>query len=767
MKKEVMFPREAREEGQSLILVAFAIIVIVGFVGLGVDLGLAYVERVRIQRAADAAALAAAAELPLETAAGLRALEYLAENDYDCGLGSPVDVNNPCTDPNVRLEVAISAGGDSGEAVYQRISGPEDPNAASFIIRLNAKESQGSRFRVEVVENVRMYFMGVLGFGSVPVAGSAMAENIQDLDIMLAFDVSGSMEFFTLCYGCWTPYSHTLYGPCDHYDPNSNLCYTFDPEENDYRPSGNIWPLPWDGPPDGPPQHCSGIGDGPYERGGNSYIIIEAEEYSYVNSDYRRDTYPGQGYTYWVISRNGEVNEPRTGHLGDTGAYGRDDRGAYISHAPRRIGGYNTDGSGVACRWADLLDGEMCSRTQWVLDVGGPYPAPRVDYEFTVPENGNWYFWILAQGGSSNRGHVYWGLDGTPIGRSDGNPHLNNDRYFNRVGCCGYNGADKNKWLWGRLGIGTDYNGFARYLEAGKTYTLNIWAGGAGFALDRIIITDDNGTTLPNQATRLNRDYIDNNRTGSACNPCDSRFAGYPGGVGYDNPPNCNDPNLPEHSRHRYRDDLYDDEQPHASAVASSIRFINMLDFNFDQIGLVTYSSRANRVVQLLCLKSNGQGCTKNVINNTIIDTLNSRNQTKPGGSTNIADALEEAIEALDNDPPHYGRSGAAKIIILMTDGQPNTASNLRPKHQECHDMNHLWPGNDSSAFDCSIYFANMARDKGIIIFGITLGDGADQELMQTIAERTGGIHRHAEEAEALDGIFDELYNRIFLRLVE
>ena len=56
-----------------------------------------------------------------------------------------------------------------------------------------------------------------------------------------------------------------------------------------------------------------------------------------------------------------------------------------------------------------------------------------------------------------------------------------------------------------------------------------------------------------------------------------------------------------------------------ASAAAASIRFINKLDFNFDQIGLVTYSGRANRVVQLLCLKSNGQGCTKNVIDNNIL----------------------------------------------------------------------------------------------------------------------------------------------------
>jgi hypothetical protein len=38
---------------------------------------------------------------------------------------------------------------------------------------------------------------------------------------------------------------------------------------------------------------------------------------------------------------------------------------------------------------------------------------------------------------------------------------------------------------------------------------------------------------------------------------------------------------------------------------------------------------------------------------------------------------------------------------------------------------------------------------------------------MQFIAELTGGVHRHAPRPEQLDPIFDELYNRIFLRLVE
>ena len=74
------------EKSQTLIIVAFALIVLIGLVGLAVDLGLAYVERVRVRRAVDSAALASAADLPLEGAAHVRALQYLQENNYPCGL---------------------------------------------------------------------------------------------------------------------------------------------------------------------------------------------------------------------------------------------------------------------------------------------------------------------------------------------------------------------------------------------------------------------------------------------------------------------------------------------------------------------------------------------------------------------------------------------------------------------------------------------------------------------------------------------------------
>ncbi|RLC90188.1 MAG: hypothetical protein DRI37_02090, partial [Chloroflexi bacterium] len=115
------------EKGQSLILVAFAILTLLAFVGLAVDLGLAYVERIRVRRAADAAALAAAAELPLEDAAHIRALEYLEDNDYGCDLQvSAAAATFSCNDTStVRLEI---------NGNY--ISGPAEDDATRTV-RLN------------------------------------------------------------------------------------------------------------------------------------------------------------------------------------------------------------------------------------------------------------------------------------------------------------------------------------------------------------------------------------------------------------------------------------------------------------------------------------------------------------------------------------------------------------------------------------------------------------------------------------------------------
>ena len=64
-------------------IIAVAFFGLLVIVGLAIDLGLMYIERIRLGRACDAAALAGAQELPYEEQAAARAIEYLDENGYE------------------------------------------------------------------------------------------------------------------------------------------------------------------------------------------------------------------------------------------------------------------------------------------------------------------------------------------------------------------------------------------------------------------------------------------------------------------------------------------------------------------------------------------------------------------------------------------------------------------------------------------------------------------------------------------------------------
>ncbi len=78
--------RLAEDKGQTIVLVAVAMIVLLLFAGLAVDAGVIYVGKLHLSRSVDAAALAGAVELPFEssvtdtTNADQRALEFLAAN---------------------------------------------------------------------------------------------------------------------------------------------------------------------------------------------------------------------------------------------------------------------------------------------------------------------------------------------------------------------------------------------------------------------------------------------------------------------------------------------------------------------------------------------------------------------------------------------------------------------------------------------------------------------------------------------------------------
>jgi Putative Flp pilus-assembly TadE/G-like len=72
------------EAGQTAVVFAFVIVIIVGIAALVIDVGLAYRQESRLQAVADAAALAGAQELPADAAgAQAVALEYIAAHGID------------------------------------------------------------------------------------------------------------------------------------------------------------------------------------------------------------------------------------------------------------------------------------------------------------------------------------------------------------------------------------------------------------------------------------------------------------------------------------------------------------------------------------------------------------------------------------------------------------------------------------------------------------------------------------------------------------
>ena len=111
---------------------------------------------------------------------------------------------------------------------------------------------------------------------------------------------------------------------------------------------------------------------------------------------------------------------------------------------------------------------------------------------------------------------------------------------------------------------------------------------------------------------------------------------------------------------------------------------------------------------ELQCMQRLGTGgCTSQVITDTVLFELEA---TRAGGATNIAEGIKRGMEVLSTSGGHYGRPGAAPVIILMTDEEPNTHSGCDPA---CDDED-LWPAGDEN-YDCVVYYTQQARDSGIL----------------------------------------------------
>lgn len=141
-------PRVVSESGQMLPLIGMLLFIIIGLLGLAVDVGHIYTARAQLGRSVDAAALAGAQQLPDVVKADAKARAFIAANDPDA-------------------TIAVS--------VY--------PNVPSQQVGVSATKT------------VHTFFMRVFGYSTVQVTNDALAGfGTVPVDAVMGIDATGSMH---------------------------------------------------------------------------------------------------------------------------------------------------------------------------------------------------------------------------------------------------------------------------------------------------------------------------------------------------------------------------------------------------------------------------------------------------------------------------------------------------------------------------------------------------------------------------------------------
>jgi Putative Flp pilus-assembly TadE/G-like len=171
-----------KERGQTIILVALALVALIAFVGLATDVALVYIARGHLQRAIDAATLAAANRLPDEAEAAKAAYEFTHLHGYDFDPSSnPLEVAFPASDPPRKIAVVTGT--------------------------------------VEV----DMAFLKVIGWQATDVTAAGVGESAP-LDVFLVLDLSNSMAYDTPRPGWWNSLPQWRATVCPQTGCPHNLC---------------------------------------------------------------------------------------------------------------------------------------------------------------------------------------------------------------------------------------------------------------------------------------------------------------------------------------------------------------------------------------------------------------------------------------------------------------------------------------------------------------------------------------------------------------
>lgn len=850
--------RSPNESGQSIIILTFAFIGMLAMLGIALDLGMVYIERIRLKRTVDAAALAAVSELPNEEAATLRALDYLRQNGYNVDQshvyvagciqdvkdrvnpsGTTDLVNFPRTSMFDFATLPVTATLPISPALFYYYndttteSAPswyidthsfswDDPTACQETVSVKTATNFGGAPRIRVYGEVpvSMSFMQFFGFPAVTVSDQAVAQNSSSLDVAVVFDVTSSMELDTICYDCWRRCDQlpsgmscgTDFNKFSDYPKNGKaLSYDFNAERMAVLRTGDAAPQRLNTP--GAP------GDGK-----KPYIIIEGEFYT-NNTSIWDPAARTAGVGYWALQRRlgGEgYSIDGYGYLGTT-----DNRSGFVRHHPY------VDAEGNM--------GTLPFGRHYTLDDARgitAFKAPRLDYYFWPQwesAGATTYIYLRTQafakgdyGTSPPFDEFFWAVDDGVAQQalSLGGVTNKNDSRISRDWRMG-----ERKWHWVRLNAG---------VLSPNRHTLRLWAGSTGFAIDRIVITSESvlndeikqDPATPGSAHGMARDMCNPifglTVTQASCNT--HRFPAEP---------EQHFIQLPAFSVNNLNDPLFGDYQPYRGSSEAVKAFIARLDPALDQAGLVTFVAKATQRAQLECLVAariradqrttqvnnypaavpgveyDERACYENAVagtvpisyNNVFIQLEQVRDNDLQGG-TNIASGLRRGLHMLAYDTDtntstrthqndcwwrytggtwkidgntqpsegvdsHCGRGQAATpIIVLMTDGSPTKDESLDSACTAWSDSHPLpyegfEPVKNDAKYECIMYYADLARQYGVIVYVIGLGNGVDHDLLRATAEMTFGQYYYAPSPAALNFIFDQILTNVYISLVQ
>lgn len=632
-----------------------------------------------------------------------------------------------------------------------------------------------------------LYFPGVPLSQAAPPA-DVSARPLQQgpscpLDVAVVFDISGSMDYESNCYGCWVK------------NPIKSDIMAFPyPTNGDYRPltsailSGSL---------------CTATPTA-IISGSTEVLAHEAELYSRIGPlpspwDFENHL---PGSSRWVLQRVAGTGAAEDAYIRSHPftTYNQ----SYIGNFPILQGmSYNDECFTVGQCWKTRGD---------ALGEVAPNEVPYVEYDFTPPWSGATNIWARVQGGWSATGYAVEWNGSTPQDNPSAYRYLTQyekaifwqvstqavqgGTYSNIVaGDRGDQDSDplsNSEWRWLKLGSATT----TQNVQA----TLRLYQGSSGFSVDKILLTNDStgstGVAVQNDGTGLAsgdlRMLLTQNSgqgpaatagsaTREACNQCNPEFGLTIG------PGSCSCKMTPADTAvsgsyqgggsgqgctnvlttlNNLNNDLFADQVFIRNAQEAVKHLAQQLDPRFDQLGFVVFDSSvrsdsANRA-KLQCLRwaetNDPNGLTQcydpstDPISYTQI-FQGIENQNNNGGS-NIAEGLCEGLEELgisiepynsdtvthecsssSDDGKACDRGGAArKTLLLITDGAPNSTSSSM-----CG-SDIKWRGKvgtNTAPYNCSIWFAAQAANNNIPLYIIGLGPGASKDLLAAMATGT------------------------------